>query len=121
MGARASLLFGCVLLTGCAGIAPQQVGQVVGTIAGAAVAPGIGAPIGNLAGLLAGMVVQGQVDQVTEKHERVELKRQLGNPRPAGAAETGLAPQGQPTRVWVDERTQEGRLVAGHFEQRYLP
>ena len=121
MDARRSWLFGCVLLTGCAGIAPQQVGQVVGTIAGAAVAPGIGAPIGNLAGLLAGMMVQGQVDHINEKHERVDLKRQLGSPRPAGAAETGSAPQGQPTRVWVDEAVQNGRLVVGHFEQRYLP
>ena len=121
MDARRSWLFGCVLLTGCAGIAPQQVGQVVGTIAGAAVAPGIGAPIGNLAGLLAGMMVQGQVDHINEKHERVDLGRRLGGARPSVAAGTDLVPQGQPTRVWVDESAQNGRMVAGHFEQRSLP
>ena len=76
---RRTLTAGCVLLAvaGCAGMGPQQLGQVVGTVAGNVIAPGIGAPIGGLFGLLTGMVVQKKVDQVTETRERVELGDQL--------------------------------------------
>ena len=108
------------MVSGCAGVSPAQVGQTTGTIAGAAIVPGVGAPIGALVGLLAGMVVQGHVDKVTEKKERKELGEQLasGSQPPS---EEGAPPQGQATRVWVDETVQGGRLVAGHFDVRYLP
>ena len=106
---------------GCAGVAPAQVGQTAGTIAGAAIAPGVGAPIGALVGLLAGMVVKGQVDKVTEKHERKELGEQLVAGSVPASGETTPAPQGEPTRVWVDETLEKGRLVVGHFEVRYVP
>ena len=109
-----------LLCGGCAGVSPAQMGQTAGTIAGAAVAPGVGAPIGALVGLLAGMVIQGQVDKVTEKHERKELGEQLASGVPPSAGEN-IPPQGEPTRVWVDETLGGGRLVAGHFEVRYLP
>ena len=114
-------LAGSLLLAvaGCASVPPQQLGQVIGTIAGTAIAPGIGAPLGGLVGMLAGMGVQHQVDGVTEKRERVELGQQLRSAPDAGGT-PGL-PMGQPTRVWVDETFQSGRLVVGHFEQRYLP
>jgi len=112
----------CVLLsTGCAGVAPQQVGQVVGSIAGAVIAPGIGAPIGGLVGLLAGTVVQKRVDQVTEQHERDELGRQLKTASASSAGNGEAPPVGTPTRVWVDETFRDGRLVAGTFEERYIP
>ena len=115
---------GCSLLvaTGCAAIAPQQLGQVVGTVAGSVVAPGIGAPIGGLIGLLAGMVAQKKVDQVTETRERVELGEQLKTrPVERSSAMEGAALSGTPTRVWVDETWRDGRVVAGSFEERYLP
>ena len=119
-----ALAAGCFLLaaTGCAGLAPQQFGQVVGTVAGSVIAPGIGAPIGGLIGLLAGMVAQKKVDQVTETRERVELGEQLKT-RPVGSpsAMEGAALSGLPTRVWVDETWRDGRVVAGSFEERYIP
>ena len=109
-----------VLVSGCAAIPPSQVGQTAGTIAGAALAPGIGAPIGALVGLLAGMVVQGEVDKATEKRERNELGEQL-TVRSSPSSELERPLQGEPIRVWVDEIVQEGRLIAGHFDVRYLP
>ena len=126
MHARAWVLSGLLMsTTGCATMAPQQVGQVAGTIAGAAVIPGIGAPLGGLVGILAGMLFQGQVDRVTEKKERVELSQRLGTgPTDAARMEAEAARSAQPvgllTRVWVDEAWQGGRLVAGHFEQQYI-
>ena len=73
-------------LAGCASVAPTQVGQMMGTIAGSVAAPGVGGPLGGLVGLLAGMVVQGQVDRVTERRERVELGNQMETPSSPGAA-----------------------------------
>ena len=90
-------------------------------MAGAVVAPGVGAPIGGLIGLLAGMVVQKQVDAVTEKHERVTLAKELKTPSASNSAEPRLAPIGKPTRVWADETYRDGRLVVGAFEERYIP
>lgn len=107
-------------LAGCAGIPPAQVGQTAGTIAGSAIAPGIGAPLGALVGLLAGMVVQQHTDKVTERRERKDLGDQLGRPGIAGA-DPEAVPAGEPVRVWVDETLKDGRLMAGHFEVRYLP
>ena len=104
-----------LLLGGCAGLSPAQVGQTAGTIAGAAIVPGIGAPVGALVGLLAGMVVQGQVDQATEKRERKELGQELANGIPSPPSST---PPGEITRVWVDETIRNGRLVPGHFDAR---
>ena len=113
-------LLSLLLTSGCAGISPAQVGQTAGTVAGMAIVPGVGAPVGALVGLLAGMVVQGQVDKATERHERKELGEQLRTA--AAASESGLIPSlGEPRRVWVDEAVQDGRLVAGHFEARPLP
>jgi hypothetical protein len=109
-----------ILVSGCSGFAPAQVGQTAGTIVGAAAAPGIGAPIGALVGMLAGLVVQGEMDKVTEKRERRELAQQLGTPSRSGP-ETPAPARGEPTRVWVDEQVQDGRLVAGHFDTRYIP
>jgi hypothetical protein len=122
---RRSFLVGVssvLLASGCAAIPPSQLGQTAGTIAGAALAPGIGAPIGALVGLLAGMVVQGEVDKATEKRERKELGEQL-TVKPSSASESELERPllGEPIRVWVDETVQEGRLIAGHFDARYLP
>ena len=112
-------VMGGLVLSGCAGISPTQVGQTAGTIAGAVLVPGIGAPLGALTGLLAGMVVQGEVDKVTEKRERKELGAELSGGSPSAPA--GESPtQGEPTRVWVDETVQGGRLVAGHFDVRSL-
>ena len=112
-------VMGVVVVSGCAGISPSQVGQTAGTIAGAVLVPGIGAPLGALAGLLAGMVVQGEVDKATEKRERKDLGAELSGgltPPPDNAS----SPQGEPTRVWVDETVRDGRLVAGHFDVRHL-
>ena len=120
---RRCLLVGIVLMfasSGCAGVQPAQVGQTAGTIAGAVIAPGIGAPVGALVGLLTGLVVQGHMDKVTEKRERKELGETLA----AGSspvAEQGAPPQGEPTRVWVDETVRDGRLIAGHFDTRNIP
>ena len=108
-----------LLCAGCAGISPAQVGQTAGTIAGAAVAPGVGAPIGALIGLMAGMVVQGHVDKVTEGRERKELGQELAAGRSPGS-EAPTLPHGSPTRVWIDEMVQNGRLIAGHFDSRSL-
>lgn len=108
----------CVLVVGCAGVPPAQVGQTAGSIAGAAIAPGIGAPIGAVIGLLAGMVVQGQVDKVTEKRERRELSHELGA-KATSTAESGAPRQGEPVRVWVDETFQDGRLTPAHFDVQY--
>ena len=72
-------------------------------------------------GLLAGMVVQGETDKVTEKRERKELSQQLTiGPQPS-PSQPEAAPQGEPTRVWVDETVQNGRLLAGHFDVRSIP
>ncbi len=112
-------VMGVVCALGCASIPPAQVGQTAGTIAGAAILPGVGAPLGALVGLLAGMLVQGEMDQATEKHERKELNDQL-SVNTGKTAEPGTVTQGQPTRVWVDETVTSGRLMAGHFDTRDL-
>ena len=94
----------------------------MGTVAGSVIAPGIGAPIGGLLGLLTGMVVQKKVDQVTEQRERIELGRQLGTSGDySGAAQGQAATIGTPTRVWVDETWRDGRVIAGSFQERYIP
>ena len=114
-------LVGVLLLSGCAGVSPTQIGQTAGTIAGSAIAPGVGAPIGALVGMLAGLVVEQQVDKVREQKERVDLSKQLQTPSAVHAPSGGEQPVGSPTRVWVDERLENGRLIAGHFEVRPVP
>lgn len=121
---RAVILVGAlslIALGGCASVPPAQVGQTAGTIAGAALIPGIGAPIGALAGLVAGMLVQGELDKTTEKRERRELSQQLGGDPHRPESSEASVPHGEPARVWVDETVQDGRLIVGHFEVRYLP
>ena len=103
---------------GCAAMPPAQVGQTIGTIAGAAALPGLGAPIGALAGLLAGMVVQNHIDKVTETRERKDLGHELEGGKNDDVARS---PSGELIRVWVDETTHNGRVVAGHFDVRSIP
>ena len=107
------------LAMGCANVPPAQVGQTAGMIAGSAIGPA-GAPLGALVGTLVGMVFQGQIDKATEHRERQELGGQLRR-APAMPDESATAPTGTPVRVWVDETVQDGRLVAGHFDVRFLP
>ena len=118
---RRCILAGLVIScsSGCAALPPAQVGQTIGMIAGAAALPGPGAPIGALAGLLAGMVVQNQIDKNTEKRERKDLGHELGMGK--SDDEAARPPSGEPTRVWVDETTQNGHVIAGHFDVRSLP
>jgi hypothetical protein len=66
------------------------------------------------------MVVQQHTDKVTERRERKDLGDQLVRPGIAGT-EPAPVPVGEPARVWVDEALKDGRLIAGHFEVRYLP
>ena len=108
------------LVAGCAGVSPTQLGQMIGSVAGGFIAPGPGVPLGGLVGNLAGMVVERQVDKAREQHERVDLSRELQRGAAPGAATPPVA-SGTPTRVWVDERLQQGRLVAGHFEFCPIP
>jgi len=111
-----------IALSGCAALPPQQFGHIAGTMAGAVIAPGVGAPVGGLIGLLAGLVVQKEVDYVTEKHERVALGAQLEGPESSGDPQ--VAPPtvlGSPKRVWVDETLRDGRQMAGRFEERHIP
>lgn len=112
-----------VLGSGCAGVSPTHMGQTAGTIAGAAIAPGVGAPLGALVGLLTGLLLQGKIDQVTEVRERKELGEQLtgGGSSSSEAESLVSAPQGELTRVWVDETVNGGRLIAGHFDSRLIP
>ena len=104
---------------GCANVPPAQVGQTAGMIAGSAIGPA-GAPLGALVGTVAGLLVQGHMDQATEKRERHDLGGALRRvpKEPVGPY---APPTGTPVRVWVDETVQDGRLVAGHFDVRYLP
>ncbi|MBI3320265.1 MAG: hypothetical protein HYZ89_06755 [Candidatus Omnitrophica bacterium] len=106
---------------GCAGVSPTQVGQTAGSVAGAALVPGLGMPIGALVGTLAGLVIEQHVDKVRERKEQTDLSKELKKPRASGLGSVEAPPVGQPTRVWVDEHLQGGRLVIGHFEQRILP
>jgi hypothetical protein len=106
---------------GCAGMAPHQIGQTVGAIAGSAVVPGIGAPIGSLLGIFTGLLVQKQMDDATEKRERVELGDRLNAGSRSRDAASSPPPSGTPTRVWVDESEAHGRLIAGHFDVRPVP
>ena len=116
------MLVGCLVIGGCAGLSPTQVGQTTGSIAGGAIAPGIGAPIGALVGTLAGLVIEHQMDKVREQRERVELTQALKTAKPAEQALDELRPaDGVPARVWVDETMKQGRLIAGHFESRAIP
>lgn len=115
-------LIGLLVVAGCAGVSPVQVGQTAGSIAGAVLVPGLGMPIGTIAGTLAGLVIEGQLDKVREKKERVDLAKQLQSSPPAApAAVPSERPLGHPARVWVDEQLQQGRLIAGHFESRVIP
>jgi hypothetical protein len=111
---RLSLLLGALLVSGCASMSAVQVGQTAGAIAGAAALPGVGTPLGSVLGMLVGLVVQQHVDQVTETRERRDLAQQLdprAMPLPAYVPLTG-----EPMRVWVDERVEHGKVLAGHFE-----
>ena len=105
---------------GCSGVSPTQVGQTAGGIAGSFIAPGVGTQLGALVGTLAGMVVEQQVDKVREKKERADLGHQLNTPSD-GTQPNTPQPTGTPTRVWVDEQLQRGRLLVGHFEVRNIP
>ena len=116
------VLMSSVLVAGCAGVSPTQLGQMIGSVAGGAIAPGVGVPLGGLIGNVAGMVVEHQVHKTREQHERVDLSRELQRPTASGqGAPQSSAALGTPTRVWVDEHLQQGRLVAGHFELRPIP
>ena len=99
-----------------------QVGQTVGAIAGSAIAPGVGTTLGSLAGMVAGMIAQGEIDKSTEKKEQKVLSDQMARPNQQnqGAAETTVLAAGPPTRVWVDETTQNGQVTAGRFESRHI-
>ncbi len=112
------------VVPGCAGAGPAQLGQMAGSMAGAVFAPGVGAPVGGLVGLLAGMVLQREVDRVTESRERVELNDQLEQTGATTSSDGRPVPTtsvGVPTRVWVDETVQNGRLIAGRFDERLPP
>jgi hypothetical protein len=109
------ILVAGLLLSGCAGLSPAQIGQTAGTLAGGAIVPGIGAPVGALVGLLAGIIVQGHVDKVTERRERQTLGQELaGGP----VANPSAPPPAGQLRVWIDETVRNGRLVPGHFDVR---
>ena len=114
-------LYTILLLAGCAGVSPVQVGQMAGGIAGSAIAPGPGTQLGALVGTMAGMLVQNQMDKKQEDSERRELSRDLHPQSGASAGGTAMASLGTPTRVWVDEQLADGRLVQGHFEERAIP
>ena len=107
-----------VMGAGGSGGSPTQVGQTAGGIAGSFLAPGIGSTVGALVGTLAGMVVEEQVDKAREQKERVDLGHELATSPMSTAAAAGGLLMGQPTRVWVDEQVQNGRLIVGHFEVR---
>ena len=110
-----------LLCGGCAAMSAVQIGQTAGTIAGAAAAPGLGAPLGAALGSLLGLALQHQMDHVTETRERKELSEQLGAASSASRQrQAPIPPTGTPTRVWVDEATQDGHVLAGHFETRPL-
>lgn len=109
-----------LLCGGCAAMSPVQIGQTAGTIAGAAAAPGLGAPMGAVLGSLLGLVVQREIDKVTETRERKDLGEQLGTTTAASPPSQAPALSGAPTRVWVDETLRDGKTLAGHFETRPL-
>ena len=114
-----AFLVGAIAVSGCSGVSPTQIGQAAGTIAGATIIPGIGAPLGTLVGTLAGLVIEQQVDKVREQKERIELAKQLHG-KPTISSASLERPLGEPARVWVDERLEEGRLAAGRFEYDYF-
>ena len=115
-----ALSLGC--LAGCSSVSAPQVGQTVGSIVGTVIAPGVGTTLGSLAGMMAGMLAQGEIDKSTEKKERKVLGEQMSRPDAAGLAAQApvMIASGIPTRVWVDETTQNGQLNTGHFETRQI-
>jgi hypothetical protein len=121
-----TLVVSVIVLGGCATVSPVQLGQTAGMLVGGVAAPGVGAPLGTVIGTLMGLVLQKQVDMVTEKRERKQLTEQLGSdpgssrPSTGDTLQRGVLPQGEPVRVWVDEAAQGGRVLAGHFEQRVI-
>jgi hypothetical protein len=68
--------------------------------------------------------VQGRIDKDTEKKERVVLAQDMSS-QPSGRmsadGEASSTPGAGLQRVWVDEHTENGKIVAGQFEQRYVP
>ena len=113
---------------GCAGMSPTQSGYLLGSIAGGAAAGPAGAAVGSLVGTLAGALAAKPLEQHREKVERKQLQDQLGAPAPVTAQQpTAPSEIAQPdgpmvmARVWVDERIERGRVVAGHFEERSIP
>ncbi len=113
-------IVGVVVLSGCSSVSPPQVGQAVGGIIGTAIAPGVGTQLGSIAGMLAGMLAQGQIDKANEKRERRTLGDQMATKGASLRTESPVLASGTPTRVWVDETVQDGRLIAGHFDTQYL-
>ena len=112
--------------SGCAALPPAQAGQVAGTLLGAAVAPGVGGAVGSMLGTLAGIVLQQGMDKAQEGKERADLGNRLDpdgpGHSPSGGKQGGTQILiGNLERVWVDETVSDGRVLAGHYEQRHVP
>jgi len=101
-------------------MSPTQAGQTAGSVAGSFILPVVGMPIGALVGYLAGAFVEKKIDENHEKKERVELSQEMQSP-PESSEASGNPPSEYSGRVWIDEQEHDGKLIAGHFEERAIP
>jgi outer membrane lipoprotein SlyB len=111
-----AFLFTC----GCASVSPTQAGHTAGAFIGGVILPGIGMPIGTAVGYLAGLVVEKKIDEDRDKKEKVELSQKLQDPPESSNISSNLSAE-YPGRIWIDEQVHEGKLIAGHFEERVIP
>lgn len=113
---------------GCAtGSNWAAIGHLAGGAVGALVLPPL-SPVLAAGGLLIGAKVDESLANTPEAKERERhrqayerqiLRGQLSPGSESDGLRLGVA--GKPIRVWADESFENGRLVAGRFEERSLP
>lgn len=131
MRRRVPLLAAMCFLGGCATADYPAVVSMAGTAVDIVTLPVTGFPIGSVVGTLAGITLQKKQDEIEkeieENRERSDLKEIAQLPNTQTTASTpspSLASSSTEMslrRVWIDESTQDGTVVAGHYEQKYVP
>lgn len=112
------------LTAGCSSMSAQEAGYVLGSIAGGVFGSAPGAAAGALLGTAAGSLIAKPMEHAREKKERASLEERLrtspdGTPLAAAPVMTAAVDTTRPQRIWIDEQVIDGRVMPGHFADRY--
>ena len=112
-------------MLGCANMSPQEAGYMLGAIAGGTLASAPGAMAGALLGTAAGALIAKPLETARQEKERQTLQQRLETADGATTPSIAAAPQqptfdfSKPQRIWIDEQLMEGRVIPGHFTDRF--